>query len=72
MEQPASSRLADGRWVRVHSVGVVEVVVRMNGGFIEHGAGCAGDTGSVDDNLGGEGLVEVRVHDGEGDLLAAA
>ena len=72
MEQPASSGLTDGCWVWVHSVGMPEVVVRVNVGFIEHGARGAGDTGSVDDDLGGEGLVEVRVDDCEGDLLAIA
>ena len=62
--------LADRCGVRVHSVGVVEVVVRVDVGFVEHGAGGAGDAGSVDDDLGGHRLVEMRVHHGEGDLLA--
>ena len=72
MEQPASSGLTDGCWVWVHSVGMPEVVVRVNVGFVEYSAGGAGNTGSVDDNLGGEALVEVRVHNCEGDLLAIA
>ncbi len=70
MEQPARCWLANGRLVWVNGVGVVEVVVCMNVGFVENGAGCAGDAGSVDDDFGGQGLVEVRVHHGDGDLLA--
>ena len=72
MEQPSRGWLADGCSARVHGVGVVEVVVRMNVRFVEHGAVCADETGSMDDDLSGQGLVEVRVHHGEGDLLTTA
>lgn len=70
MEQAPSRRLTHRCRVWVNGVWVVKIVVRMNVGSIEHGAGCAGDAGSVDDNLSGQGLVEVWVHDREGDLLA--
>src|SRR6266446_3297015 len=72
VEQTTCSRLSCSCSARVHGVGVVEVVVRMNVRFVEHGAGCADDTGSMDDDLSGQGVVEVRVHDGEGDLLTTA
>ncbi len=70
MEQAPSRRLTDRYRVRIHSVGMPEVVVCVNVGFIEHGAGCAGDAGSVDDDLGGQRLVKMRIHHCEGDLLA--
>jgi hypothetical protein len=57
MEQPASGWSADDRRVRAASGAVVEAVVRMNVGFIEHGAGSAGDACSVDNDLGRQGLV---------------
>ena len=72
MEQPARSRLADCGRAWVHGVGVVEVIVRMNVGFVENGAGGARDSGSMDNDLGGQGLVEMRIHHCEGDLLAIA
>jgi hypothetical protein len=70
MEQPACSWLAHSCGARVHHVWVIEVVVRVNVCLIQHGAGCAGDAGPVDDNLRSQKLVKVRVHDSERDLLS--
>lgn len=36
----------------MHGVGVVEVIMGVNVGFIEHNGGSAGDIPSVDDDLG--------------------
>jgi hypothetical protein len=70
VEQAPGSGLADGGRVRVHSIGVVEVVVSVDIGFAEHSARRAGNARAVDDDLGGHGLIEMRIHDGESDVLA--
>ncbi len=72
MEQPASSWLAGGRRVRAHGIGVIEVVVRMNVGLIQHSTRCASNAGSVDDDLRSQRLVEVWIHHREGDALPTA
>ena len=62
MEQPARCRLANccGAWV--HCIGVFEVVMRVNVGFVQDGARRAGNADSVDSDFRSQRVVKVRIH----------
>ena len=72
VKQTASRRLTDRCRTRMHGVGVFEVVVGVYVVLVENRTSRAGDAGSVNDNLGGQGLVEMRIHDSKCYLFAIA
>src|ERR1700726_1402136 len=49
---------------------MVKIIVGVDVSFVEHGSRCVHNTGSVDNHFRGQWLIEMRVLDGESDLLA--
>ncbi len=72
MEQASAGGLRGGCRRGLDCVGVGEVVVGVDVPAGEHRSLRRGDAGSADGDLGGHGAVEVRVDDGQGELLAVA
>jgi hypothetical protein len=70
MQQSTGAWLPNSGGARMYGIWLGEVVVGVDVRFIEYSAGGARNAGSVNDDLGGQGLIEMRIHHGEGNLLA--